>query len=151
MFALTWLNQLYMSGGQVTAKDLNKTSIAHCSKKVDITSDCSFKTHCYLYLWDISLDDLISFVESCQCQGAPHWWGFVLILGWSTNKSRPTCMILTRIGWCDLMLIRFCPILVNVLCDLYYYDMLCCISQETRPRASSYSLGCRLLSLCIYG
>ena len=32
----TWLNQLLMSGEQLTAKDLNKTLITHSSKKVDI-------------------------------------------------------------------------------------------------------------------
>ena len=32
----TWLNQLLMSGEQLTAKDLNKTSIDRSSKKVDI-------------------------------------------------------------------------------------------------------------------
>ena len=32
----TWLNQLLMNGEQLTAKDLNKTSIDRPSKKVDI-------------------------------------------------------------------------------------------------------------------
>ena len=32
----SWLNQQYMSGEQITAKDLNKTTAGHPSKKVDI-------------------------------------------------------------------------------------------------------------------
>ena len=33
-----WFNQLYMSGEQLTAKDLNKTSKGQSSKRVDINN-----------------------------------------------------------------------------------------------------------------
>ena len=34
----TWLNQFYMSGERLTAKDLNKTTVDNSSKKVDINN-----------------------------------------------------------------------------------------------------------------